>query len=187
MKLETVLAGILREGYNPAPPKQASPLARWLGINRTPPGMSQKLGNHLEDFFSALMGEENFLPRLDLIPSTAMRGVQHEGEWHQVDLLALRAGNFITREMKVNLQLDRGKKRDTVARDKCITAALEATGATVDGGIFCPFLLQSKEVGGLGWVSGLDWFCATFPQSGITPADFIALGRSPVIHQLLGL
>ena len=188
MNPETILADILKEDFNPSAPKKRSPLAEWLGIERTPPGMSQKLGNHLEEFFSRLMGDENALGVLDIIPGTQMPGIQHEGEWHQVDLLAQRGSNFITREMKVNLQLDRGKKRDTLARDEHIAEALsDLELGGVDNGIFCPFLLKSKQVGGLGWVSGLDWFCETFPQSGLTPEAFLALGKSPAIHSLLGL
>ena len=187
MNPETTLVDILKESFNSATPKKASPLAQWLGIERTPPGMSQKLGNHLEEFFSRLMGDENALDTLEIIPGTQMPGICHDGEWHQVDLLARRGDKFITREMKVNLQLDRGKKRDTVNRDECIAEALGNRLPGVDNGIFCPFLEKSKNVGGLGWVSGIDWFCEAFPQSGLTPEAFLAMGKSKAVHKALGL
>ena len=34
------------------PAKQSSLIAPWLGIDRTPPGKSQRIGNYLEDFFA---------------------------------------------------------------------------------------------------------------------------------------
>ena len=188
MQPETILADILETEYNHSTPKRTSPIAQWLGVSRTPPGMSQKLGNHLEEFFSRLMCKENAIDILDIIPGTQMRGIYHKGEWHQVDILAQRGNNFITREVKTNLQLDRGKKRDTLARDKHITEALKQLQiGEVDNGIFCPFLANSKEVGGLGYVNGIEWFCEMFPQSHLTPELFSSIGKSPVIHNLLGL
>ena len=47
------------------PTKKSSLIAPWLGIDRTPPGLSQRIGNYVEDFFALDMATQNKLPLTD--------------------------------------------------------------------------------------------------------------------------
>ena len=172
------------------PSRKSSLIAPWLGVERTPSGMSQRIGNYLEDFFALDMGTQNKLPLTDY-----KRGknymITYDGSNHQVDMLAkpsvCEPGKYIHREIKTNTDLDAGKKRDTSNREKAITSWMDDKGWTYDSGIFCPFFYnKGKNVSGLGWVDGLEWYIEIFkPTWNIK--DFIAMGRNPLIHKAIGL
>ena len=94
---------------------------------------------------------------------------------------------FLHREIKTNTQLDAGKKRDTSNREKAITSWMDDKGWIYDSGIFCPFFYnKGKNVSGLGWVDGLEWYIETFKPTW-SIKDFIAMGRHPLIHKAIGL
>jgi len=170
------------------PAKQSSLIAPWLGIDRTPSGMSQRIGNYLEDFFALDMGDQNKLPLTDYKKGRNYM-ITYKGEDHQVDMLALpnKWEKYVHRELKTNTQLDRGKKRDTCNREKAITSWMDDQGWGYDSGIFCPFFYnKGKKVAGLGWVDGIDWYIETF-QPTWTKGDFIDMGRNPLVHTAIGL
>jgi hypothetical protein len=171
--------------------RQSSLIAPWLGIDRTPPGFSQRVGNYLEDLFALDMGEQN---KLDLTDFKKGRNfmITHDGSNHQIDMLAMPSDwvqwkRYLHREMKTNTDLDRGKKRDTLAREEAIKKWLQSKGWEYDSGIFCPFFYdKGKNVSGLGWVDGLEWYIETFKPSW-TVQDFKDLGCDPDVHRALGL
>ena len=170
------------------PARQSSLIAPWLGIDRTPPGMSQRIGNYLEDFFALDMGNQNKLPLTDYKKKRNYM-ITYKGEDHQVDMLALpnKWEKYVHRELKTNTELDRGKKRDTRNREKAITSWMNDKGWEYDSGVFCPFFYnKGKKVAGLGWVDGIDWYIETF-QPTWTKEDFIAMGRNPLLHTAIGL
>jgi len=173
------------------PAKQSSKIAPWLGIDRTPPGMSQRIGNYLEDFFALDMGNQNKLPLTDYKKKRDYM-ITQDGEDHQVDMLSLPSKwieykKYVHRELKTNTQLDRGKKRDTRNREKAITEWMNDKGWEYDSGVFCPFFYnKGKKVAGLGWVDGIDWYIETF-QPTWTKEDFIDMGRNPLVHTAIGL
>ena len=70
------------------PAKKSSLIAPWLGIDRTRPGMSQRIGNYLEDFFALDMGTQNKLPLTDYKTGRNYM-ITCNDEDHQVDMLAL--------------------------------------------------------------------------------------------------
>lgn len=173
------------------PTKKSSLIAPWLGIDRTPPGLSQRIGNYVEDFFALDMATQNKLPLTDYkIGRNYM--ITYDYENHQVDMLAMPSiwesiEKFLHREIKTNTQLDAGKKRDTSNREKAITSWMDDKGWIYDSGIFCPFFYnKGKNVSGLGWVDGLEWYIETFKPTW-SIKDFIAMGRHPLIHKAIGL
>ncbi len=171
--------------------RQSSLIAPWLGIDRTPPGLSQRVGNYLEDLFSLDMGEQNKLHMTDFKKNRNFM-ITHNGSNHQIDMLAMPSDwikwkRYLHREIKTNTDLDRGKKRDTVDREEAIKQWMESKGWEYDSGIFCPFLYgKGKKVGTLEWVDGLEWYIETFKPSW-TVQDFKDLGRDPEVHRALGL
>jgi len=173
------------------PAKQSSLIAPWLGIDRTRPGMSQRIGNYLEDFFALDMGTQNKLPLTDYKTGRNYM-ITCNDEDHQVDMLALPSKwvqykKYVHRELKTNTDLDRGKKRDTCSREKAITSWMDDKGWEYDSGIFCPFFYnKGKKVAGLGWVDGIDWYIETF-QPTWSKGDFIDMGRNPLVHTAIGL
>ena len=168
--------------------RQSSLIAPWLGIKRTPAGMSQRVGNYLEDLFALDMGKQNKLLLTEFKKGRNFM-ITHEGSNHQIDMFAMPSDweKYLHREMKTNTDLDNGKKRDTLAREDAICAWIESQGWEYDSGIFCPFFYdKGKNVSGLGWVDGLQWYIDTFKPSW-TVQDFKDLGRDPDIHRKLGL
>ena len=106
--------------------RQSSLIAPWLGIKRTPAGFSQRVGNYLEDLLALDLGEKN-----KLILTDYKRGrnsmITHNGSNHQIDLLAIpsnwdvyKINLIIHREIKSNIEVDAGKKRDILFRDEQI-------------------------------------------------------------------
>ena len=173
------------------PARKSSLIAPWLGIDRTPSGMSQRIGNYLEGFFALDMGNQNKLPLTDYKKNRDYMITQN-GEDHQVDMLAMPNAweewlKYVHRELKTNTDLDRGKKRDTCRREEAITSWMDEKGWEYDSGVFCPFFYnKGKKVAGLGWVDGIDWYIETF-QPTWTKEDFIAMGRNPLVHTAIGL
>lgn len=168
--------------------RQSSLIAPWLTIDRTPAGLSQRIGYIVEDFCALDMGDQN---KLILTDYTRGRNfmIRHEGSNHQLDLLSIPTGwdKYVHREIKSNTDLDAGKKRDTLKREESICAWMESKGWAYDSGIFCPFFFnKGKHVSGLGWVDGLEWYVETFKPDW-TVQDFINLGADPDFHRALGL
>ena len=87
-----------------------------------------------------------------------------DGSEHQVDhLFQTEDGQIYHLEMKTNLELDRGKKRDVRHREEVITRGLvELIGQPVKSCVFCPLMEDSRSVSGLGDVMGLREFVALF-------------------------
>ena len=173
------------------PARKSSLIAPWLGIDRTPSGMSQRIGNYLEGFFAFDMGNQNKLPLTDYKKNRDYM-ITQDGEDHQVDMLAMPNAweewlKYVHRELKTNTDLDRGKKRDTCSREKAITSWMDDKGWEYDSGIFCPFFYnKGKKVAGLGWVDGIDWYIESF-QPTWSKGDFIDMGRNPQVHTAIGL
>ena len=173
--------------------RQSSLIAPWLGIKRTPAGFSQRVGNYLEDLLALDLGEKN-----KLILTDYKRGrnsmITHNGSNHQIDLLAIpsnwevyKINLIIHREIKSNIEVDAGKKRDILFREEQIKQWLESKGFEYNSGIFCPFFYdKGKKVSGLGWVDGMEWYVETF-KPGWNVQDFKDLGRDPDVHRALGL
>ena len=173
--------------------RQSSLIAPWLGIERTPAGFSQRVGNYLEDTFALDLGEKNKLMLTDYKKGRNFM-ITHNGSNHQIDLLAIPSDwevykkmLIIHREIKASVDVDAGKKRDILFREEQIKEWLESKGWEYDSGIFCPFFYdKGKNVSGLGWVDGLEWYVETFKPSW-TVQDFKDLGRDPEVHRALGL
>jgi len=171
--------------------RQSSLIAPWLGIERTPAGFSQRIGNYLEDTFALNAGNQNKLMMTDYKKGRNFM-ITHKGSNHQIDMLATPSDweqykKYLHREMKTNTDLDRGKKRDTREREKAICEWMELKGWNYDSGIFCPFFYdKGKNVSGLGWVDGLEWYTETF-KTDWTVQDFKDFGRNPEVHRALGL
>lgn len=171
--------------------RKSSLIAPWLGIERTPAGLSQRVGNYLEDLFALDMGEQNKLMMTDYKKNKNFM-INHNGSEHQIDMLAIPSDweewkRYVHREIKTNTDLDRGKKQNTVDREKCIKEWMQSKGWEYDSGIFCPFFYnKGKKVNKLGWVDGLEWYIELFKPNW-TVQDFKDLGRDPEVHRALGL
>ena len=165
------------------PAKKSSLIKQWLGIDISQ-SLSIRIGNYLEEFFVQLVDDISILSDLQLRDS--QRVIERDGEYHQVDLLLRIDDTIYHREIKCNLDLDRGKKRDVIYREECIVAALQwkYPGYTIDSAVFCPFLDTSREVSGLGKVEGLAEFIDTFNVD-LTVDEFKELGRNEQIHRTL--
>ena len=170
------------------PSRKSSLIAPWLGIERTPSGMSQKIGNYLEDWLALDMGDQNKLLQTDYKKGRNFM-ITYDGSNHQIDMLAKPSNwnKYVHREIKTNTDLDAGKKRDTRSREKVICAWMKSQGFEYDSGIFCPFFYnKGKNVSGLGWVDGLQWYIDTFNPPW-TIQNFKDLGRNPETHLRIGL
>ena len=94
--------------------------------------------------------------------------ITHKGKNHQIDMLAIPSDwekfkRYLHREMKTNTDIDAGKKRDVMFREEQIRQWMEEKGWVYDSGIFCPFFYdKGKNVSGLGWVDGLEWYTDIF-------------------------
>ena len=171
--------------------RKSSLIAPWLGIERTPSGLSQRVGNYLEDLFAVDQGDQNKLAMTDHKMGRNFM-ITHKGKNHQIDMLAIPSDweefkKVLHREMKTNTDLDNGKKRDTLAREEAICEWMEERGWVYDSGIFCPFFYdKGRNVSGLGWVDGLEWYTELF-KTDWSVQDFKDLGCDPDVHSALGL
>ena len=184
MNITDIFVSILKEEMNSKTPKKSSLIQEWLGTKSVPQSVSIRVGNYLETFFTQMMGDYNCLDKLNLVGRNYIITVDNED--HQVDILGNVDGVLVTREMKCNLDLDRGKTRDTLHREEQIERGLEEQfGVNVDGGVFCPFFYGDiKKDGKFGMVFGLQWFIDTF-KCDFTVEDFIRMGKSEEVHSLL--
>jgi len=182
LNLENTFAQILSDRPITTP-KPSSLIKDWLGAD-LPQSLSIKIGNYLEELFNTILGDLSILSELSL--KRKQRIITYKNEDHQVDILA-RVGQVIYhRELKTNITLDRGKKRDVLSREVSISKALleKYPGCTIDSCVFCPFFTNSQTVAGLGKVEGLADFIDTFKLN-ITVDEFNAVGKSEQIHKLL--
>jgi hypothetical protein len=155
--------------------RKSSLLKEWLGRDISQ-SLSIRFGYYLEQFFNALIPDS-------LIGDNEFR-VVYNGEQHQVDVLAIIDGVVVTREVKLNVEMDRGKKRDVLSREHAITKALEEQfGLPVDNKVMCPFFINNTKVSGLGEVEGLTEFLKTF-KIDMTVEQFIEMGKSNELHRL---
>ena len=163
--------------------KKSSLIAQWLGKS-IPQSLSIRIGNYLETYFNTLIGENNLLHTLDTYRGN--KGVWVDNEFHQVDIFACIDGQLIARELKTNLDLDRGKKRDVLKREEAVKRGLsERYNEPVDTRIFSPFI-ETSEVNGLGIVEGLAEFIDNFNLD-ITVDEFTLIGKNHQVHQLLNI
>lgn len=160
----------------------SSPIKQWLGRD-IPQSLSVRLGNYIEDFFVELTSTDGLLSSLDRV--SGKYGVSYNNQFHQIDLLVDGESVVYHREIKCNLDLDRGKKRDTLQRELDICEGLhQMFEVPIDSAIFCPFLDTSREISGLGTVEGLTEFIDTFGVN-LTVEEFKELGRDEQIHRAL--
>ena len=187
MNITDTFTQILLEEMNGKTAKKSSLIQEWLGTTHVSQSVSIRVGNYLETFFCKVMGDYN---KLDMLPRKGRNNIiTVDGEDHQVDLLGqIEDDVLITREMKCNLDLDRGKTRDTLRREEQIERGLEEQfDVSVDGGIFCPFYYGAiRKDSKFGMVFGMRWFINTF-ELDFTVEDFQNIGKSEELHKLLGL
>ena len=148
-----------------------------------PQSLCIRIGNYLESFFNELI-PNNALELLD--KHNGMYGIWVDDEFHQIDHFIRTDGGLHMRELKCNLDLDRGKKRDVRTREHTIVTALRIKfDEPVDACVFCPFLKISREVSGLGIVEGLHRFITRFNLD-LSVEEFMALGRNEqILRELL--
>ena len=183
MSKVNLLEHIIRERRkNESKPRLSSPIKQWLGTD-IPQSLSIRIGNYIEDFFTELTSSYGILD--ELVLKNGQRLISWNNSWHQVDLLLAKDEVIYHREIKCNLDLDRGKKRDVLHREQCINMALVAKyEAPIDSCVFCPFLDTSREISGLGRVEGLAEFIDNFDVD-LTVEEFKELGRNEQIHRAL--
>ena len=145
MSIVSLLTAVIthkRKSEKPA--KKSSLIKQWLGTDVSQ-SLSIRIGNYLEDFFNQLVVDISILSDLEL--RDGQRVIKRDSEYHQVDLLVQIDDTIYHREIKCNLDLDRGKKRDVIYREECIVAALQCkySGFDIDSAVFCPFLDNYRE------------------------------------------
>ena len=183
MNLNILLTSVIEEcRKSEGKPRLSSRIKQWLGRD-IPQSLSIRIGNYIEAFFTELTETYSILDELNV--RNGQRGIVYENQFHQVDLL-LRIDNVIYhREIKCNLDLDRGKKRDVIYREACIVSALQAIyQLPVDSCVFSPFITTSQDISGLGKVEGLTEFINNFNVD-MTVVEFNELGRNEQIHRAL--
>ena len=167
---------------NETAPKLSSKIKQWLGRDISQ-SLCIRIGNYLEPLFRQVTSTEDDLKQLDEFDN--YRGIWSDNEFHQIDFIKITPSCVFQREIKTNLDLDRGKKRDTLKREVQIVKALQAKFMRpVNSCIFSPFLDKSRKTSGLGIVEGLPEFLALFDAT-ITVEEFKALGRSPQVYNAL--
>lgn len=185
--LTSLFIEVVKEDLNLKNAKKSSLIKQWLNKDSVPQSVSIRIGNWLESFFVRVLGDKN---RLHLLKKKGRNMIiTVDGENHQIDLLGqMEDGVLIAIEVKANLDLDRGKIRDTLFREKQVKRGLEEQfNVDVDGGIFCPFYYGTvKKDSKFGVVFGMQWFIDTF-ELDFTVEDFQQIGRSEELHKLLGL
>lgn len=169
--------------------KDVSRIKMWLGHDVTN-SVSIKVGGIIENIFKKALGDAWCM---DLLDATKKRG-RYFIKGHEIDLCACIGNTLIVREMKTNLNLDSGKKRDMNIREKSIVDALKDLGlGDVDAnGLFNPFFMgYSKPDSSFGTVYGLTWFINTFKDysdlDDLNCEDFIQYGRSDELFNMLEL
>mgnify|MGYP003657729314 CR=1 FL=1 len=160
-------------------PKKSSLIHDWLGFKCTH-STSIRLGNYIETLFnqSVQCNLKCLLPDGEHI--------QANNQTHQIDHLMIDTDEQIWQlELKCNLTLDRGKKRDVVSREAVITEALsKQLESTIKSCVFCPFIEDSKTISSLGYIMGMKEFISRFNPD-FTLTEFKLLGKNPAIHSVL--
>ena len=174
---------IYKARENETKPKLSSLIKQWLGRD-IPQSLCIRVGTYIEKLFVELSCLHSILIELEVYSGD--RGVWHDNEFHQIDFLVLKDDVIYHREIKSNLDLDRGKKRDVLYREGVITEALKTKypGKLINSCVFCPFIDTSRKVSGLNRVEGLTEFIDTFDVD-ITVEEFKKLGRNEQIHSAL--
>tara|TARA_R100000278_G_C5442378_1_gene154170 strand:- start:162 stop:725 length:564 start_codon:yes stop_codon:yes gene_type:complete len=187
MDITSLFIEVVQEDMNSKSAKKSSLIKEWLTKDAVPQSILIRCGNWMETFLVKCLGDKN---KLDLLKKKGRNMIiTVDGEDHQIDLLGqMEDGVLITREIKCNLDLDRGKTRDTLRREEQIERGLEEQfDVSVDGGIFCPFYYGTiKKDGKFGMIFGMQWFIDTF-ELDFTVEDFQKIGKSEKLHKLLGL
>ena len=173
---------ILKEGLeDSSEPRLTSPIKQWLG-RECSQSISVRMGNFIEEYFNQLMPNNI---REDLTLHNSQWCIQWDDEWHQVDLLSRRGNRIYHRELKCNLTLGHGPKRDVRRREKAIVSALEHKyKLQVDSSVFCPFIPRSRFVSNLGMIEGLQDFIEQFDIK-LTVDEFQQLGSDSNVHGVL--
>lgn len=167
---------------NETRPKVSSKIKQWLGIDISQ-SLCIRVGNYLEYYFRQITDTNSDL--LQLHKHEGDYGIWHEDEFHQIDFIKITPNCIYHREVKTNTDLDRGKKRDTLLRETAIVKALaNKFNRTINSSIFCPFLINSQVISGLGTVEGLTEFISTFSVK-LTVDEFMQLGQSKQVHTAL--
>ena len=132
MDLTSLFIEVVQEDMS-KPVKKSSLIKEWLTKDTVPQYISIRVGNWMETFLVKVLGDKN---KLDLLRKKGRNMIiTVDGEDHQIDLLGqMEEGVLITREIKCNLDLDRGKTRDTLRREEQIERGLEEQfDVSVDG------------------------------------------------------
>jgi len=146
--------------------------------------LSIKTGNVIEKFFNQVIEESTIVTQL-LKELNFKKNNYYIGE-HQVDLLFLLDNVVYHREIKTNLDLDNGKKRDIINREKEIVILLsnKYPNYTINSGILNPLLVSDHKEGKLGTINGINWICDII-QAPFTSEEFLLLGRHSKIQTIL--
>lgn len=174
--------------------RKSSKIKEWLGREISQSGVI-KLGNILENLFNSYLihNKKSMLHTLQKCASGHCI-TDKEGNTHQVDIYALLDdGTYVTLEMKCNLDLDRGKKRDVMNRERAIFNTLSDALGDVDiiSGIFNPFFYeeQPKRLNWEGenvYLYGLPWLIENL-ELPFSVEDFQELGKSTNLKECLDL
>ena len=179
---QQLLLKIINEGLeDSAEPRLTSPIKQWLGRDCSQ-SICVRMGNFIEEYFNQLLPHNL---REDLTLHNAQWCVYWDDDWHQVDLLCRAHGIIYHRELKCNLTLGHGPKRDIRRREQAIVAALEDKyKLQVNSAVFCPFLPRSRFVAQLGMIEGLQEFIDTFDID-LTVDQFQQLGSDREVQYAL--
>ncbi len=173
---------ILNEGLeDSAEPRLTSPIKQWLGRDCSQ-SICVRMGNFIEEYFNQLLPGNI---REDLTLHNAQWCIYWDNDWHQVDLLCRKDTCIYHREIKCNLTLGHGPKRDIRRREQSIVAALEDKyKLRVDSAVFCPFITRSRFVSNLGMIEGLQEFIDKFDIK-LTVDEFQQLGSDRHVQNVL--
>ena len=146
--------------------------------------LSIKTGNVIEKFFNQVIEESTVVTQL-LKELDFKKNNYYIGE-HQIDLLFMLDNIIYHREIKTNLELDNGKKRDIINREKEIITLLsnKYPSYTVNSGILNPLLASDHKEAKLGTINSVSWICNII-QAPFTPEEFLLLGKHIKIQTLL--
>jgi len=175
--------------------RKSSKIKEWLG-REVSQSTVIKLGTLLEDLFNSYLIYSGKSMLHTLNDCKGKRCVQDEdGNNHQVDIYAqIDDKTYATFEMKCNLDLDRGKKRDVIRREETIFNALSKQlddDVDIISGIFNPFHYEEepKELFWEGtsiYLYGLPWIIDNLDLP-FSMEDFIELGKSEQLKECLEL
>jgi len=183
MTIESLFVNVVTDcRKNESKPRLSSKIKQWLGVD-IPQSLCIRIGNYIEKFFHKVTNTEQDLQQLEY--NEGCYGIWFNNEFHQIDFIKITPTCIYHREIKTNIDLDRGKKRDTLSREVAIVKALaEKFNRSVNSSIFCPFLINSQPVSGLGNVEGLTEFIDLFADQ-LTVNEFLQLGQSIQVHNAL--